>query len=85
MIRSLVSRLVNEPILLVGLAMAALQAFQEATKNQLGPEDALTAAVMAIFTWLGRELVVPMTKVRTGEYVLEDDTPGVPFIEEVND
>lgn len=79
MVRKLIERLAQEPIALVGLAMAALQAFQEASKNQLGLEDALTAAVIAAFTWLGRELVVPMSKLRTSEYELIEELPE-PYI-----
>lgn len=80
-IPSLGERARREPIFLAGLAMAALQALTEANASGLGTEDAWLFVADAALVWLARELVVPMAKVRTGEYEVEE-VVAAPYIDE---
>jgi hypothetical protein len=57
-------RIQHEPILAVGVAMEALHVYQQSTSGGLSPEDAAYAAVIAVLTLLGRQLVFPATKVQ---------------------
>lgn len=63
-LRNLGERARNEPIILVGLALAALGAFQEANAGGLGPEDTWIFVADAVLIWVGRELVFPASKVK---------------------
>ena len=81
--KALLDRLANEPVLLLGTILALLTALQSATAEGLSPANLLIAVVIAGISFLTRELTVPMTKVRSGEIVIEeaDDSPvGDPFI-----
>lgn len=69
------SRIGNEPILIVGLAMEALHAYEQAQAGGLNAEDAAAAAVIAILTLLGRQLVYPATKVDAATNALKSIEP----------
>jgi hypothetical protein len=56
-------RLRHEPVLLIGAAMAALQAVQSAPSG-LEAEDLLFLAVDAALVWAARELVYPAIRVK---------------------
>lgn len=73
-------RIRREPIVLVGLAMAALHAFSEANGSGLGVEDTWIFVADAVLTWVGRELVFPAVKVRQDPTltVIEEDEGDVP-------
>ena len=83
MIRKLISKLQDEPILIIGVAIIALQAFQQAMQGGLSLEDALVAVVTAVLTWLGRQLVYPASHVDAAEAALleakVDEPLGEPF------
>lgn len=84
MLRALIARLLSEPVLLITLAIEGLTQARTAVETGLGPEDVITAGVIAVLGLLGRELVTPMRKVRSGEVELapefDTSTPGDPFI-----
>ena len=86
MISQLITRLRQEPIAIVGVGIIALQAFQQAAGEGLGPEDILVAVATAVLTWLGRQLVYPAVNVEAGTRALLDaavDEPlGEPYLGE---
>ena len=67
-------RVRREPIIVMSLAIAAMQAFMQAQGDGLGSEDTFVFVAQAVVTWLGRELVYPAVKVHdanNGLYVEE--------------
>lgn len=87
MIRALIERIGNEPILLVSLAIEGLKAFEASVNGGFGPEDAATAAAIAALGFLGRQLVVPARKVASGEVALkpvyvEEENPPAPVFDD---
>lgn len=75
----------REPIIVIGLAMEALHAYEQAQGQGLSAEDAAAAAVIALLTLLGRQLVYPATKVdaATGQAIGPIEPPlEKPFIGE---
>jgi hypothetical protein len=59
----LVDKVANEPVFLTTLAIAGLNAYNEAQKQQLDPADALIFAATVVFGLLARELVFPAVKI----------------------
>lgn len=76
-------RVRNEPLVLAGLALACLQALMAAQSGGLGTEDTWILVADAAIIWLGRELTVPVAKVKSGEFEIEE-FPGEPAIEDVD-
>lgn len=74
----------KEPIIVVGLAMEALHAYEQAQGQGLSVEDAAVAAVIAILTLLGRQLVYPANKIdaATGQKIgpVEPDPLEKPYV-----
>lgn len=67
-------RVRNEPIIVMSLAIAAMQAFMQAQGDGLNTEDTWLFVGQALVTWLGRELVYPASRVTEG--------PTGPYVEE---
>ena len=72
----------HEPILFVGLAIEGMHAYEKATAGGLKPEDAAYAAVIAVLTLLGRQLVYPAVKVDAATDALKAIEPELekPYI-----
>jgi hypothetical protein len=72
MIRTLIRRLRDEPILLMTAGIVGLTAFRDATVAGIGTEDALVYVAEALLGFIGRSLVWPSSKVSTDGVVTED-------------
>ena len=79
MIRSLVRRLRDEPILLVTATIVGLTAFRDATTAGIGTEDALVYVAEALLGFIGRSLVWPSSKV-TIDGTVTEEVPAPVFI-----
>lgn len=67
-----VTAISKEPILAVGLAIEFFNVYQQGTSGGLGAEDAAAAAVIAVLTLLGRQLVYPAVKVDAATAALKE-------------
>lgn len=57
LIRRMIDRLRNEPVMLVTAAIIALTAFQSAVSSGLSLDDAALAVIQALLGWVAREFV----------------------------
>ena len=75
---SLGERARNEPIIIMSLAIAAMQAFMQAQGDGLTTEDTFLFVGQAVVTWLGRELVYPAARVESDPTLVVREPVGQP-------
>lgn len=64
LLRRILHRIQHEPVILIGGAMVALGAAQDAINTGLSPDDVALAVAQALVLWGIRELVRPTIAVR---------------------
>lgn len=63
LVRRVVGRLSNEPILLLGAASISLTTLHQQLSTGVDLDTALLVVTEGLITWIGRQLVVPARKV----------------------
>lgn len=76
---SIMDRIRREPVILVSLALAALQAYQQAVGDGLTGEDAFIFVAQAALTWCARELVVPAIRVKEEQLTVIEEVVEPPL------
>ena len=78
----LANKIATEPVFVSGLAIVAIQAFNEASTSGLAPEDAILYAGQLAITALARQLVWPAVKIdaSTQTPVAPEAPLGDPFL-----